>query len=200
MKKQLACIVCSATLFISINACNSDTTSTAPEANTSIKTTDAKEKTSTSSSTLISDAPPPSGLSFSPQDFGGIGTMQLPVGDDWTGEGTKYYNSTLDMSVLTFGQTETMMEVQGEYVQSYIDNNFRDAPNFKLNTREVGTINGFPAHRVTGTFNNGTEYTTRDYVFFTKENTGILQVRIAKTNEAGLKSISDYMASTFKKK
>ncbi len=49
-------------------------------------------------------------------------------------------------------------------------------------------------------FNNGTEYLTRDYLFFTSDKSGVLQVRVAKKNEDKLQPITDYMAASFKKK
>lgn len=165
----------------------------------------AKETTGTAASkssgkSLINDAAAPQGYTFSQQDFEGAGTVQLPAGADWQKDGKTLYNEKLDMTIILNSQNDDMRDMQEEYVQSYIDNNNRDAPNFKLVSRESGTVNGIMASRVIGSFNNGKEYATRDYLFFTDGKSGILQARTAKQNEVLLKQMTDYMAQSFQKK
>lgn len=198
MKQTFHLLLFIAIIIVSFSCGGSDSKKTSDNSDTQT-TTDTKEK-KTEQNGLITDAKAPPDISFASQDFEGMGTMQLPSGDDWQQESKSHYNEKLDMTVKIFVQNEGMLDVREEYVQSYIDNNHRDAPNFKLNNREAGTINDLAANRVTGSFNNGTEYTTRDYLFFTNDKTGILQVRIAKVNESKLKQVADFMAASFKNK
>lgn len=196
MKRKFFLFTMLSAATIMISSCGGGDAKKTSDDNTSVTTTE-KEATGKS----LVDAPSaPSGVIFAPQDFEGMGTMQLPSGTDWEQDGKSRYNEKLDMTVITNVQNEGMTDVREEYVQSYIDNNHRDAPNFKLSNREAGTINNVAANRVTGSFNNGTEYVTRDYLFFTNDKSGILQVRIAKKNEDKLQPITDYMAASFTKK
>lgn len=198
MKRKFFLFTLLSAATIMISSCGGGDAKKTSGDNTSSATTEADKKAFGKS---LVDAPSaPADAAFTVRDFEGMGTMPFPSGTDWQQDGNKRYNEKLDMTIVTQSQDGSMLDMQEEYVQSYIENNFRDATNYKLGNRDKGTVNGVAANRVTGSFNNGTEYITRDYLFFTNDKSGVLQVRIAKKNEDKLQPITDYMAASFKKK
>lgn len=200
MKKDFLRTVAFATIAFSLYACNGGDAKKSSDENKNesgtIKTSDSKF----SGKSLIDGAVAPEGYTFGQQDFEGAGTMQITAGAAWQKDGNTLYNEKLDMTIISNTQNEDMRDRQEEYVQSYIDNNFRDATNFKLISRESGTVNDTKASRVIGSFNNGMEYATRDYLFFTGSKSSILQARTVKENEALFMQMIDYMAQSFHKK
>jgi hypothetical protein len=163
------------------------------------KQEDKKESTS-SGDELISSAAAPAGFTFERKDFEGMGTAEFPSGADWEVENNTWYNEKLDMTVKTQSHASADMSLQAdEYLESYDDVNKRDAPQWKRSSKQPGSINGMPGARVEGTFNNGTAYVVRDYLFFTPNKTAIIQCRIAEKDKDKLNGVVDYIASTFKK-
>lgn len=154
MKRKLLLFTLLSTATIMISSCSGDSKKTSDDNTTATTTEKGKEA---SGKSLVEAPSAPSGVTFEAQDFEGMGTMQFPSGADWQQDGNKRYNEKLEMIIVTQSQDGSMLDMQEEYVQSYIENNFRDATNYKLGNREKGTINGIAANRVAGSFNNGTD-------------------------------------------
>jgi hypothetical protein len=149
---------------------------------------------------LIGKISAPAGTSFERKDFEGMGTIELPAGPGWQKEGNSWYNEKLDMTIVIQSHTsEDMSKMTNAYLNSYNDVNKRDAPNWKRGNEQPGTINGMPGARTEGSFNNGTPYVVRDYLFFAPNRTAIIQCRIAEKNKEQLAGMIDYIARSFQK-
>jgi hypothetical protein len=149
---------------------------------------------------LTGKTPAPAGVTFERKNFEGLGTIELPAGSGWEANGNAIYNEKLDMTVeIKSHASDDMSAMVDEYLESYDDVNKRDAPNWKRSSKQPGTINGMPGARVEGSFNNGTAYVVRDYLFFAPKKTVIIQCRITDTNKDKLQPLIDYIAGSFKK-
>lgn len=154
---------------------------------------DAKEK---STDDLVTNATAPTGETFKRITAGGA-SFELPTGNGWVQEDNSFHNAALDMTIVVQSQTENMIGVEKDYLNSYNDNNIRDAENWKRGPEEIGKIKSVEVARLTGNFNNGQPYVTRDYVYFDKAKTVILQVRINEKNKDKLQPMADYIATTY---
>ena len=150
---------------------------------------------------LISEPLRPAGITWKKMDIPHIGTAEVPSGDGWevTNAGhQEFYNKKLDLTIMVQNQPGDAREQAGEFTKGLIDANKRDAPKYKVINEKQGSINGNTASLIDGTFNNGTEYATRDYIIFKSDGVLSLMCRAAKGHEKEMQAIIDYMTASVK--
>lgn len=146
---------------------------------------------------LSTDIKPPAGTTFKRKNIG-VASFELPAGQDWTLDENYLDNSKTEMVIIITSQMDGFQDMQKEYMDSYIQNNEIAASNWKTGDLKFGTVNQLPAGVLTGTFNNGTQFVTRDFIFYDKSTTTILQARVPEADKDQLEPIVDYIASTYR--
>jgi hypothetical protein len=84
-----------------------------------------------------------------------------------------------------------------QYSESFIANNLRDAPRYRVVAKALGSIGGLPAARVDGEFDNGTHFATRDYLVFPPNMVVLLMARGPVGLGGAVHSIADRVAASF---
>jgi hypothetical protein len=138
-------------------------------------------------------------ITFQRQNFEDMGTIELPAGPDWKKEGNKLVNEKLNMVIVVQSHSGDMAGIEKDYLDSYNDVNIRDAEGWKRGQEDLITLDGLSAARTQGSFNNGTPFVTRDYIFFDKNKVAIVQTRVVEKNKSKLAPVADYIAASFKK-
>lgn len=186
MKKIITVILVSALLA----ACggNSEKNRTDNTSNSSTGNSNSKE--------LITDTKAPEGISFQRKTFGKV-SFEMPTGADWEVDGKQIYNNKTGMVIQVQNQPDGFQDQQEDFAASYNDNNTRDAKGWKLSKQEFGTIKKLPAAASAGTFNNGTAFVVRDFIFFGDTYTSLLQVRVPEKDKELLVPMADYIAHTY---
>jgi len=146
---------------------------------------------------LSADIKAPAGTTFKRKNIG-VTSFELPAGQDWTMDENYLDNSKTEMIIIITSQMDGFQDMQKEYMDSYIQNNEIAAPNWKTGDLKFGTVNQLPAGILTGTFNNGTQFITKDFIFYDKSTTTILQARVPEASKDQLEPIVDYIASTYR--
>lgn len=145
---------------------------------------------------LVSDVSKPENFQFETVDLEGIGTVQMPVGDEWEVTDGEYYNAALDMTIFTQSQPGNFTHQVQDITDGLIVANKRDAPGYQLIGTKEGTLDNIKAVRIDGKFNNGTQYITRDYIIITEEKVVPIMARIDEQHVDQLNPIIDYIVST----
>lgn len=205
MRKQLTFIAAFALLNLLIACGGSDekTTQQADAATTETAAESDDDESDKGESLIADDLPAPVGFTFDRKELDGLGTIELPAGKDWSVEnnpyGKTYYNETLDMTVKIQTQKEGHLDQMKEYVDSYYQNNLRDAPGYHQTSLRFGQLSGYTGGIMAGEYNNGEPYVTKDFLFFTPTQCTVLQTRINEKSKDKLEPMADYMIASLKK-
>ena len=155
-------------------------------------------ETATAEPVLVeASAPGPSGYQWERVPQGGLGSVELPKGEGWRKDGNELSNEALNITVMIQQQAGVDASARSEYLQSFIDVNKRDAPKYELAERKEGQVKGHASGRVDGKFDNGTAYSTRDYVMFVKNAVLSVMVRGPVAREAEIRSLADHVAASY---
>lgn len=148
-------------------------------------------------SALLANPAKPADLMLQRTNAAGA-SFELPTGTGWTREGDRFHHDDWGMTIVVQSQADGMRDMKKEYLESYNDNNIRDAQGWNRGPETFGTVAGVDGARIGGTFDNGTPHITRDYVYFDKAKTVILQARVIEKNKEKLQPVVDYIATTYK--
>lgn len=140
----------------------------------------------------------PEGITLEAQNVAGA-SIQLPAG--WPmepmGAGAQAHDEASDITIMVQKQPNVPAEARSEFVDSFVEVNGRDAPEYRVVNRSMGLVSGKPSARVDGTFNNGTAYVTRDYVVFADGNATAIMVRGPEPAAAKVQGLADAVAASF---
>lgn len=128
------------------------------------------------------------------------GSFEVPGGDGWVRQPAgplELRQEERDVTLLVQHQADVAPDLRAEYLASLIDVNKRDAPKYQVRGKTEGQVAGVPAGRVDGTFDNGTKYSTRDYVVFKGGSAVVLMARGPTNREAEVRSMIDRVAASF---
>jgi len=171
-----------------------------PEGKTGAKEAGQQEEKTEEKEALVTAPTKPENITFVEQDFEGIGKISVPSGKDWVKDGNEISNEKLAMTIVIQAQDGDFTQQTKEFTDSYNEINKRDAPKYELVKEQTGDVGGVNTVRVVGKFNNGDQYSTRDYLFYTPEKVVMYMSRADSKNQASLDQITDYVAASFKKK
>jgi hypothetical protein len=113
----------------------------------------------------------PVGIRWQKAKVAGIGAVELPAGETWKrtdGPPLEVEDPDAGITIMLQHQPDMSAEERDGYVESFIEVNKRDAPKYKVTGKKIGSLPGGPGARVDGEFNNGTAFSTRDYLVFSK--------------------------------
>lgn len=130
----------------------------------------------------------------------GSGSVEVPAGEGWK----KAYNpfqvhhDGLNFTLMIQQQAGIPSGARSDYLKSFIDVNARDAPKYTVTAQKEGLVAGNGAGVVDGKFDDGTAYTTRDYVLFVNGAAIAVMVRGPAPAEADVRSLADHVAASYK--
>ena len=152
---------------------------------------------------LLGDVTAPEDIKWVEQSHSNLKSYQSPSGEGWkksgNGDDLKFVHKKDRVTILLKRQGGIGADLRDEYTDSYIDVNKRDAPKYAVTKKQAGSLSGSVGMRVDGTFDNGTAYTTRDYLVFRGGAVVMMMARAPTKNSAKLHAIVDYMASSISK-
>lgn len=152
----------------------------------------------TDASSLIADPAGPPGQAWSRQPGpAGVGTIELPTGGGWEVADGEATHADKDITVMLQGQAGIAPDQAADAVQLIVDANTRDAPKYAVASRTEGIVAGQPGARVDGSFDNGTAYVTRDYVFVGPGGMVAVMARAPTANAAEMGQVVDHIAASF---
>jgi hypothetical protein len=148
---------------------------------------------------LVKSAPGPAGTAWKRAPTApGIGTVELPDGGGWVSSGSEARHEEKDITVMIQGQTGIDPEQRDEAVEMITAANTKDAPKYAVAATEKGEVMGNPGARIDGSFDNGTAYVTRDYVFISKGGMVALMARAPTAAKDEMHQIVDRMAASYR--
>lgn len=140
----------------------------------------------------LADQADPPGVTFARVERP-FGSLELPGGADWQMVENQYEGK--DGTVVMLQAQDGIAPDQiDDYLASYNDVQKRDAPKWAAGPVTKGAVNGQPAARVEGAFDNGTKFVTRDYLVFTKGKVVMIGARTPAANPGKLAGIVDHAA------
>jgi hypothetical protein len=145
----------------------------------------------------LATAEEPAGLTWKRIDMP-FGSLELPVDAGWNLVGTDVQGP--DGIVIVMQSQDKDVERMDKFLSAFNALQKRDAPKYEGKPVAKGTVNGEPAARVEGTFDNGTRFVTRDYLVFTKGKVVVVGARIPEAHAAKLPGVVDHLARTLQVK
>jgi hypothetical protein len=142
----------------------------------------------------LADAAEPAAVTWKRIAFP-FGTVELPIDPGWNLVGTQVQGPAGEVIML---QSQDGIEPSqlDEYLTSYGEVQRRDAPKYEGPATAKGAVGGKVAARVEGTFDNGTKFTTRDFLIFHGGKVVALSARAPSEHAAKLAGIIDHVART----